>query len=100
MLSACPFLWPDINECAQNPLLCAFRCMNTFGSYECTCPVGYALREDQKMCKGKEGHSQGASGSLTCLLLQPLTSLGHLCQSVTGGKRGGGGVSFAVDFLS
>lgn len=27
--------------------------MNTFGSYECTCPIGYALREDQKMCKGK-----------------------------------------------
>ncbi|KAK1345003.1 hypothetical protein QTO34_013707 [Cnephaeus nilssonii] len=47
----CPKDDEDINECAQNPLLCAFRCMNTFGSYECTCPIGYALREDQKMCK-------------------------------------------------
>lgn len=44
----------DINECAQNPLLCAFRCTNTYGFYECTCPVGYELREDQKMCKGND----------------------------------------------
>lgn len=44
----------DINECAQNPLLCAFRCINTYGFYECTCPVGYELREDQKMCRGKD----------------------------------------------
>jgi hypothetical protein len=43
----------DINECAQNPLLCAFRCVNTYGSYECKCPVGYVLREDRRMCKGE-----------------------------------------------
>lgn len=44
---------PDINECSQNPLLCAFRCMNTFGSYECMCPAGYVLRDDQRMCRGE-----------------------------------------------
>lgn len=43
----------DINECSQNPLLCAFRCVNTFGSYECMCPAGYVLRDDQRMCRGK-----------------------------------------------
>lgn len=43
---------PDINECAQNPLLCAFRCVNVVGSYECKCPTGYVLREDRRMCKG------------------------------------------------
>lgn len=42
----------DINECAQNPLLCAFRCVNVVGSYECKCPTGYVLREDRRMCKG------------------------------------------------
>lgn len=42
----------DVNECAQNPLLCAFRCINTFGSYECSCPAGYTLRQDGRMCKG------------------------------------------------
>ena len=35
--------------------------MNTFGSYECTCPIGYALREDQKMCKGKAPDQEGVS---------------------------------------
>lgn len=45
---------PDINECSQNPLLCAFRCVNTFGSYECMCPGGYVLRDDQRMCRGEK----------------------------------------------
>lgn len=45
----------DINECSQNPLLCAFRCINTFGGYECTCPAGYVLRDDNRMCRGKRG---------------------------------------------
>lgn len=43
----------DINECSKNPLLCAFRCVNTFGSYECMCPTGYVLRDDQRMCRGE-----------------------------------------------
>lgn len=47
----------DINECALNPLLCAFRCVNTFGSYECMCPAGYVLREDQRMCRGEKIHN-------------------------------------------
>lgn len=49
------YLFPitDINECAQNPLLCAFRCVNTIGGYECKCPTGYILRQDGKMCRGK-----------------------------------------------
>lgn len=46
-------VFTDINECSQNPLLCAFRCVNTVGSYECKCPAGYVLREDRRMCKGK-----------------------------------------------
>lgn len=43
----------DVNECSQNSLLCAFRCVNTFGSYECMCPAGYVLRDDQRMCRGE-----------------------------------------------
>lgn len=44
----------DINECSLNPLLCAFRCVNVVGSYECKCPTGYILREDGRMCKGAD----------------------------------------------
>lgn len=49
----------DINECAQNPLLCAFRCVNTYGSYECKCPAGYVLREDRRMCKDEDECEEG-----------------------------------------
>ncbi|KAJ8777431.1 hypothetical protein J1605_014814 [Eschrichtius robustus] len=65
----------DINECAQNPLLCAFRCMNTFGSYECTCPIGYALREDQKMCKDLDECAEG---------LHDCESRGMMCKNLIG----------------
>ncbi|KAF3821503.1 hypothetical protein GH733_009545 [Mirounga leonina] len=64
-----------INECAQNPLLCAFRCMNTFGSYECTCPIGYALREDQKMCKDLDECAEG---------LHDCESRGMMCKNLIG----------------
>jgi len=59
----------DINECAQNPLLCAFRCVNTYGSYECKCPAGYVLREDRRMCKGETSmlRSSNLGGSLSMM---------------------------------
>lgn len=53
LLTNCFCFDTDLNECAQNGLLCAFRCVNTYGSYECKCPAGYILREDRRMCKGK-----------------------------------------------
>lgn len=53
---------PDIDECSLNPLLCAFRCRNTEGSYVCTCPAGYTLREDGAMCRGRTGGGRGSSG--------------------------------------
>ncbi|POI32120.1 hypothetical protein CIB84_004128, partial [Bambusicola thoracicus] len=49
-----------VNECIQNPLLCAFRCVNTFGSYECKCPAGYVLREDRRMCKDQNECEEGS----------------------------------------
>uniref|UniRef100_A0A8C3CXB7 Fibrillin-1 n=1 Tax=Cairina moschata TaxID=8855 RepID=A0A8C3CXB7_CAIMO len=65
----------DINECAQNPLLCAFRCINTYGFYECTCPVGYELREDQKMCKDLDECAEG---------LHDCESRGMMCKNLIG----------------
>ncbi|KAJ7410447.1 fibrillin 2 [Pitangus sulphuratus] len=64
-----------INECAQNPLLCAFRCVNTYGFYECTCPVGYELREDRKMCKDLDECVEG---------LHDCESRGMICKNLIG----------------
>lgn len=65
------FLTTDINECSQNPLLCAFRCVNTFGSYECMCPAGYVLRDDQRMCRGEKAQQFSCLWSVT-LILSPV----------------------------
>lgn len=66
---------PDINECSQNPLLCAFRCVNTFGSYECMCPGGYVLRDDQRMCRGEK--EQQISDFFSSFSSDSLTHLKH-----------------------
>ncbi|XP_073842989.1 uncharacterized protein isoform X3 [Musca autumnalis] len=39
----------DIDECAEGTSGCQM-CINTEGSYECTCPSGYDLAEDEKTC--------------------------------------------------
>lgn len=44
----------DLDECNQSPKPCNFICKNTEGSYQCSCPRGYILQEDGKICKGQE----------------------------------------------
>nr|XP_036215004.1 fibrillin-1 isoform X2 [Bactrocera oleae] len=39
----------DIDECAEGTSGCE-HCLNTDGSYECTCPGGYDLAEDERTC--------------------------------------------------
>lgn len=44
----------DINECERVPMPCAFQCVNSPGSYTCTCPPGRHLLGDGKSCAGLE----------------------------------------------
>ena len=43
----------DYNECQLDCHGCAHECVNTYGSYKCTCRVGYELESDKHNCTGK-----------------------------------------------
>lgn len=57
----CPWS-ADLDECNQSPKPCNFICKNTEGSYQCSCPRGYILQEDGKICKGTEPGEGAGSG--------------------------------------
>lgn len=46
--------FPDINECNDTELVheCDHTCINTIGSYACTCNSGYNLNVDGRTCDG------------------------------------------------
>ncbi|KAK7106584.1 hypothetical protein V1264_017818 [Littorina saxatilis] len=39
----------DVNEC-RGDYGCSHYCFNSYGSYRCACPRGFALRADGKTC--------------------------------------------------
>ena len=41
----------DINECQEK--VCSHVCVNTQGSFRCTCPAGMILRKSQTKCERK-----------------------------------------------
>lgn len=43
----------DVNECRHFPgRLCAHKCENTPGSYQCSCTTGFKLASDGRNCEG------------------------------------------------
>ena len=43
---------PDVDECATRASnKCHQNCVNTIGSYECSCYEGFQLQDDRKSCK-------------------------------------------------
>ena len=46
-------LFLDFDECEHNTThSCAHLCVNTEGSYQCSCPEGYQLAPDGRNCSG------------------------------------------------
>uniref|UniRef100_A0A8C3GPN9 Fibrillin 3 n=1 Tax=Cairina moschata TaxID=8855 RepID=A0A8C3GPN9_CAIMO len=59
----------DIDECQELPGLCqGGNCVNTFGSFQCECPLGYYLNEDTRICEDIDECSAhiGICGPGTC----------------------------------
>ena len=48
-------LWQiDYNEClVAHYHGCSHGCVNTKGSYHCTCPEGFTMRSDKRTCEGR-----------------------------------------------
>ncbi|MCG8621971.1 MAG: hypothetical protein MJE68_08265 [Proteobacteria bacterium] len=42
----------DINECVRNTDGCDHNCVNTIGSYTCSCRTGYSLEANRRSCEG------------------------------------------------
>lgn len=42
----------DLDECVQGQHPCQQRCVNTFGSFKCSCDDGYRPAHDQTSCTG------------------------------------------------
>ena len=40
--------YKDIDECAETSRLCQQTCTNTWGSYQCSCQIGYTLAPDKR----------------------------------------------------
>ncbi|XP_027528915.1 fibrillin-2-like, partial [Neopelma chrysocephalum] len=58
-----------IDECQELPGLCqGGNCVNTFGSFQCECPLGYYLNEDTRICEDIDECSAhiGICGPGTC----------------------------------
>ena len=51
--SICLIFSPDINECTIEGIAsCSHTCINTIGSYQCSCNTGFVLSANQAFCQG------------------------------------------------
>ncbi|XP_019854787.1 PREDICTED: uncharacterized protein LOC100641362, partial [Amphimedon queenslandica] len=85
----------DIDECLINNGGCGQGCVNTIGSYYCTCIYGYSLDEDERTCHNADvcdvsvlqctqscTNATGSDPQCTCNPGYTLSSDGVSCQDI------------------
>ena len=45
--------YTDVDECTAGQHTCSHICSNTEGSYNCSCPIGFQLDDDNRTCTGE-----------------------------------------------
>lgn len=53
ILSVCPSLCADVNECERPGICGPGQCYNTIGNYTCICPVDYMQVNGGNNCMGR-----------------------------------------------
>ena len=53
LLSTSVLIDTDVDECTCDTDGCEHNCINTVGSFFCSCDTGYALALDARNCTGK-----------------------------------------------
>ena len=64
------FLLSDVNECRSGSNDCEELCVNTEGSYECDCSVGYTHATDGLNCIGE---NERQTDTVVCSLIMLMT---------------------------
>ena len=72
----------DNDECQRkkNPV-CQHKCLNTKGSYRCSCHPGYRLRHDYHTCEGKEKYQRVIPNNI-CATYKAIFILSNAIQEV------------------
>ena len=71
----------DVDECSRDEDECDQNCLNTVGSYTCSCNTGYILNSDGLRCDGECIFTRAlqstihASCALSCVAIDILTLL-------------------------
>ena len=60
-------IYIDVDECATDNGGCMQICINTVGSYECSCEAGYSMKSDGHTCAG----NVNLFTHILCFLLVP-----------------------------
>jgi fibulin 1/2 len=77
----------DIDECSVGPGLCQHNCLNTWGSFRCTCQPGFTLQSDGRSCYDVDECAEFKDRNL-CIGMCQNTPGSYKCRCPEGYKLG------------
>ena len=78
------FFHADINECTEQSDRCAQTCINSVGSYTCTCTSGYRLSSNGYTCNGMDIECNSPLKVLVSKLVSNLPDVDECTEDIDG----------------